>query len=457
MTTPSFYCPACSEARELNEELQCSSCNTTYPRLAGIPFLFPNPEQELARWEARSHSEQQQLLKRQADCNASLAALDQSSAGAYATSARLRHLSHAYGAQLDCLSALLEPLLQGRPGSDHPTYQGLKTQGLQDTTTLFSYATNLFRDWVWGDEENDQALAMLLSVAPGALGNTLVLGSGGGRLAWDLACTQTDEVTAVDINPFTTLAAQQITRVGAATDTALKLWEFPLAPVHTEDTAIERLLSAQSDDTSSTLNFVLADARALPFALGSFDTVVTPWFTDVVQESPAKTAQHINTLLKPGGRWLNFGSVAFANADPAQCLLIEELCALVASSGFEEPVLTEQRGPYLQSPHSRFSRNELLHAFAATKAHEQHPATGFSDEPSSPDWLTDPAQAVPKLAHFEQQALATQVHAYLMSLIDGERSISDIAQELEASRLMTAREAVPVVQDFLTKMLDRAN
>jgi len=303
MTTSPYYCPACSEASALNSELQCSSCNTTYPTLSGIPFLFPNPQLELARWEARSHSEQQLLLKRQADCNASLSRLDQSSAGAYATAARLRHLSHAYGAQLDCLSNLLAPLLKDRPGSDHPTYRGLKTQGLQDTTTLFSYATNLFRDWVWGDQENQQALSMLQSVAPGDLGKTLVLGAGGGRLAWDLCCTEacseSAEVTAADINPFTTLAAHQITRADATSDQALKLWEFPLAPVSTEDTAIERDLRADSTTMAGNLNFVLADARALPFADGCFDTVVTPWFTDVVQASPAETAVLINGLLKP--------------------------------------------------------------------------------------------------------------------------------------------------------------
>ncbi len=459
MTTPSLYCPACGEAESLDSQLHCDGCDITYPMLAGVPFLFPNPEQELGRWEARTHSEQQLLLKRQSECDASLSALDQSSAATQTTAARLTHLSHAYGAQLDCLAVLLEPLLQDRPGSDHPTYRALKTRGLQDTTTLFGYATNLFRDWVWGDAENTQALSMLQQVAPGAFGKTLVLGAGGGRLAWDLAGSETTEVaelTAVDINPFSTLAARQITHAGTAAGSGVKLWEFPLAPVQTKDTAIERTLRAEPRPTAAKLSFVLADARALPFGPESFDTVVTPWFTDVVQESPAATARRINRLLAPGGRWLNFGSVSFANADPAQCLLIEELCALVASNGFDEPSVIEERGPYLQSPHSRFSRNELLHAFAANKVRAISAAArdAAESENSVPVWISNPAKPVPTLELFQQQALATQVHAYLMSLIDGERSIKNIAQELEERRLMTAREAVPVIQDFLTKMLD---
>jgi len=457
MTKLPLYCPACKATVELDSELHCQACDTTYPELSGVPFLFPYPQRELARWEARAHSEQQLLRKRQNECDKALAGPDPISSRSQATIDRLKHLSHAYGAQLDCISTLLKPLLRDRPGSDLTTYQALNTQGLQDSTTLFSYATNLFRDWVWGDKENDQALSMLQSVAPDLLasrGRTLVLGAGGGRLAWDLACASSSDVFAVDINPFTTLAAQQITQARPTGDSALTLWEFPLAPVATKDTALERNLCAHSNTTPANLQFVLADARALPFALNSFDLVITPWFTDVVQEAPKATARRINGLLKTDGQWLNFGSVAFANADPAQCLLLEELCDLVAANGYARPRVTEQQGPYLQSPHSRFSRVELLHAFAAKKERHLTKEAPDDKESSAPAWIADPRLAIPTLGRFQEQALATQVHAYLMSLIDGERSIEAIAQVLEERRLMTAREAVPVVQDFLKKMLE---
>ena len=454
MRTLSLYCPACSGSRELDAALHCAHCKTTYPDLGGIPFLLPEPEHALARWEARAHSEQQLLRTRQALCDKALSAAASADQAAESTLARLTHLSNAYGQQLDCLGKLLEPLLGNRPGSDHTTYQALKTPGLQDNTTLFSYAGNLFRDWAWGEDENNQALAMLQSVAPEQWGNTLVLGAGGGRLAWDIACSGAQAVVAVDINPFTTLAAAQITRAGAsstsATAPALRLWEFPLAPIRTEDTAIEHRLAADINATPHALHFVLADARALPFDPESFDTVVTPWFTDVAQESARTTAQRINRLLKPGGYWLNFGSVAFANADPLESLLLPELCALVARNGFDEPNVIEQQGPYLRSPHSRFSRMELLHAFAARKNAGVAPL----NKTTLPAWVSDPEQAVPALERFQEQALATQVHAFLMSLTDGQRSIIDIALVLEERRLMTAREAVPVVQDFLTKMHD---
>ena len=76
----------------------------------------------------------------------------------------------------------------------------------------------------------------------------------------------------------------------------------------------------------------------------------------------------------------------------------------------------------------------------------------LAQELSTPVWITDPTKAVPALPTFTEQAMATQVHAYLMSLIDGKRSISNIANVLEEQRLMSAREAVPVIQGFLSKM-----
>jgi allophanate hydrolase subunit 1 len=41
-----------------------------------------------------------------------------------------------------------------------------------------------------------------------------------------------------------------------------------------------------------------------------------------------------------------------------------------------------------------------------------------------------------------------------MSLIDGKRSIQDMASVLEKQKLMSMEEAVPAIRSFLTKMYD---
>ncbi len=42
-----------------------------------------------------------------------------------------------------------------------------------------------------------------------------------------------------------------------------------------------------------------------------------------------------------------------------------------------------------------------------------------------------------------------------MAMIDGNRSIADMARLMEEQRLMPAAEAIPVIREFLIKMLDQ--
>jgi len=63
-------------------------------------------------------------------------------------------------------------------------------------------------------------------------------------------------------------------------------------------------------------------------------------------------------------------------------------------------------------------------------------------------------EPVPMLPSFRQQAMTTQIYAFIMSLIDGKRSIADMAGVLETQRLMTRAEAEPAIRSFLTKMYD---
>jgi len=52
--------------------------------------------------------------------------------------------------------------------------------------------------------------------------------------------------------------------------------------------------------------------------------------------------------------------------------------------------------------------------------------------------------------------MSTRIHAFIMSLIDGKRSIKEMAVVLESQRLMTKQEAEPAIRTFLTKMYDDA-
>ena len=185
------------------------------------------------------------------------------------------------------------------------------------------------------------------------LGRTLVQGAGAGRLAYDLHAAGDAPLTvATDFNPLLLFAAREM-----FAGRAVELYEFPIAPRRIEDHAVLRRLSSPAPARAG-LVLVAADALQPPFADGAFDTVVTPWFIDIIGEPFARVAARINLLLKPGGRWINFGSLAFARAAHAERVSLEEVTELLPQCGFADFTAREGSMPYMRSPASRHARLE---------------------------------------------------------------------------------------------------
>ena len=92
-----------------------------------------------------------------------------------------------------------------------------------------------------------------------------------------------------------------------------------------------------------------------------------------------------------------------------------------------------------------------MFTFAATRS-------GDVDAPARhkalPDWIVTGKEPVPLLQSFKSQALSTQVYSYVMSMIDGKRTIADMARILEQQKLMTREEAEPAIRTFLIRMYD---
>jgi len=225
------------------------------------------------------------------------------------------------------------------------------------------------------------------------------------------------------------------------------MYEFPIAPRDAESHAILRTLAAPGP-LDVPVEFVLADASRAPFAPGSFDLVITPWLIDVLDEDLASFAPRINALLEPGGRWLNTGSLAFAQSDPALRYTLEEVLAIAEAAGFAPPEPDERRMPYMCSPASRHARMESVVTFCAIKER----AVDAPAQAPVPPWLADPRAPVPALPEFQSAALTMRIYGYLATLIDGRRSIVDMAQVLEKERLMTTEDALPAVRGFVRRL-----
>ena len=75
---------------------------------------------------------------------------------------------------------------------------------------------------------------------------------------------------------------------------------------------------------------------------------------------------------------------------------------------------------------------------------------------SMPAWLADPRAPVPALPEFQSAALTMRIYGYLATLIDGHRSLADMAQVLANERLMPAGEALPAVRGFVTRLWEES-
>ena len=227
-------CPRC-DAKPLISAVNgytCKSCKTEFPLLDGIPFLFPEPGFSLAEWRERLNR-----LIVQFDYEATQ--LDQELAQPKLfkpTQQRLRHLADSYRDHVLRLKKILQPLDISSLQASFDTYLALRTH-LPQRQGLTTYYANLHRDWCWGDDENSlSAKEVISSIQDGQHKRILVLGAGGGRLAYDIHQALKPELTvALDINPLLLFVANRITQ-----GETVELYEFPIAPRAIEDHAILR-------------------------------------------------------------------------------------------------------------------------------------------------------------------------------------------------------------------------
>jgi N2227-like protein len=398
----------------------------------------------LVEWRARLH-----MLLLELDREAETLRAELRTAGLVdLTRTRLELLAAAHEDHARRLQKLLAPLDIAVPQDGEETYETYVALGtrLPHHQGLMNYYVNVHRDWAWGAAENDASIALIQAALPAGYhwGRTLVLGAGGGRLAYDVHMRFAPSLTAaVDFNPLLLFVAHAVTSGGH-----VELYEFPIAPRRLQDHAVLRQLAAPAPVRAG-FYLLAADALQAPFRPASFDTVLTPWFIDIVDEDLTRFAARVNGLLRPGGAWINFGSLAFSQADRRRRFGVEEAREIVNMTGFSLAKISERAIPYMQSPASRHGRLEMAVAWCARKERDAPPPEEHS---TLPEWLLHGDRAVPLLESFRVQAVSTEILAFLMALIDGQRTVQDMARLLIDQRLMAPQDAEPAVRRFLTRM-----
>lgn len=433
-------CPDCHAQLKADEAgLACTGCLQDYPLWGDLPWLLPRAKAYRADWGQRlkfylqTMERELQRLKLEQKLPDILPA----------TGERLRLLIQAKTEQLREIDKLLEDLKLG----EDPAYElnALAGTPLPEQQSLFGYYGNVLRDWGWGEAENAAALDCVRAVAgEGALGMLGVLGSGPSRLAYDLHRAYPGTTTlAMDINPF---YLQIASRMSAGK--TLHLYDFPIAPRNLKNFAVKVRLKAP-EPIKEGLHFVLADALRPCLKPASLDTLLTPWLIDVIPDDFRLFAARMNQLLKPGGRWLNFGSLVFHQHLTSQCYSREEVESILAEEGFEILKKTEREIPYLSAAHNSQTRLEWIFAFSARKIRSVPPPGAPGAAPIS--WLEDQQEKIPVWPELQEQILFNHTLAVILAQVNGARSLNEIAELLAPQMGMTQEQTQVLLKRVLEK------
>ena len=444
-----FACPQCQAKDTALQPTPvgylCRTCQTTYPIVRcddlEIPWLFLDPKSAFVQWQDR-------YLRLMQEVDTEIRQLEMQSSEVQSTTTQ-RRLCHMRKAKRQFKKQIIDLLTPFNLATDksHDIETRTARARLPQSQTLTSYMTNIFRDWAWGQAENESACGVLVSLMEGAgverLGKLLTLGAGPGALTHLLEQRiPTSYSVKFDINPM--FAAVNSAMMAKRTVTMM---EFPIAPIDLAANAVQRKckwtnLGGVEQSGPKTI-YALGDIREAPFVEASFDTVLTPWLLDLFPEDLDMLLSTVNRLLPVGGTWLNTGSLNFMSAGAQFNLSPDELLERIGQYGFAVKSQDRSRLPYLQSPASAHHREEQVFSFCAFK-------TNDAVEPHRQTLRAGAATPVPDI---ETQYAASNylLRAQVLCAVDGKRTVADIGSAVAKQYRLDPNEALRVVEGILNE------
>lgn len=435
-----LQCPKCG-AKDLVENLtsyECSQCHQSYPQFKFgnivIPFVFADVNAAIHAWCARINGFKKTIAE-EIEC---ISEQSKDKNSSKLTRERLKSLLKRKKQHRQKITEHLQCFEQYAP--ELYTYSSneiAKNQGVD------SYINNIFRDWCWGNGENEELIASINDVIQTdyQAGLTLTLGAGASRFSYDFhGRYNAHHSVLLDINPLLLGCAARI--INGET---VSLNEFPVAPLSKLDFAVEQQCHSDNKNQQE-FSFLLADALDAPLTKKIFDTVLTPWVIDIIPMDLRNFIPQVNRLLKVGGLWVNTGSLAFFHSNQQWNYSQEEVVDLLRKYGFDDIEVNRTKINYLNSPHSAHGRIENVFSFSAKKKFDSLPTKKFN---YLPDWINNHNVSIPNQAELMAASSKHLLQAQVLSAIDGERSIIKIAALLAKQYEMSEDSAIAAVRQIL--------
>ena len=437
-------CPQCGADADSGLQLQeqrCEQCSQEFFDIAGMPCWFSVGKAQLTLWQSLYG-----LALQQAERNFALAEQEQPLYDLPPRArARMQQMQQANRQIINDVKQLMDSVgLEAKIAPEFANY---------DASRMLQYFELLLRDWAWDeavsplDNENKRELKRVrqaVEKVAAPLGHTLIMGAGAARLSWEIHCELNPSSTlALDTNPVLISAAHRL----VALQNPWQLTEVHPNPQINHDPVHRWTLVAKANEEKLPTWFALAaNAWSPPIKSGSIDTIVTPWFIDVNGKEIRTLIAQVQKLLKPGGLWINTGPLLYGtDISPKRRYTTEEIRELTELAGFEFCYENVEISPYLKTPLSAQLRTEQVWTFAARAPQPNQPLP----KSNPPAWILLPHLPIPTLNIPPPNDPTLQ---HLLSLVDGKRSINDIAN-LIASNLDKDQNALHLVQAVFVEYL----
>ncbi len=346
-----WQCPRCRTKLpqyQPGSAWQCEGCHTQYYMVGDAPVLVSEPDDYLCKTLDALHAycDQQEAYLDMVQAALDTEELQWRRPVFSQTQRGLEQLLQLAREQI----AALQQLGASTSSEDGATPRdGRIRQAETDSYGLYNL-TYLRMDWARTREGEQQiatverAVLRQIETYCDAHGSAVVLGAGTGRHVFDLAGRFAQTIAIERCYSYVDLFAR-------LQHAPLTFCEFAFGRPNSSDTLVAKYLASMPEnrDILSRICYAIADARSLPLPDSSQSTVLSIYFADVIPLPELLT--EVARVLKPGGRFINFGPLDYHFQNPTWMLAPDEIRSLVPQFGFAVEEETSFEMPYFRSPH----------------------------------------------------------------------------------------------------------